>query len=295
MTITYKRWTGLGLTAALLAGCGDSEPTAAEISADERTSATTTEAPLNEETKSEAPVILGDGGEGEGGEGGEGSGGEGGEGGIDIDRAATDPVVYKSGLAIVEAHIIAARDAYALGKKNAAAEMFAHPVSEVLVDMEPVFEALDVQPFDQLLLEASEAAANGVSQAEMNEYADLILVQLLVAAKQAPASDKSQGEIEGHVAADQIERAVEQYRYAAEGDAYEPYLDGYGFYKTALAINERSDGAIAAENERAAAAIETTLALLAEAYPSAERPATLTADQSALLAASSRLKLLLGR
>ena len=36
--------------------------------------------------------------------------------------------------------------------------------------------------------------------------------------KQAPASDMSTGDIEARVAADQVERAVDQYRYAAEGD-----------------------------------------------------------------------------
>ena len=317
MTITYTRWTGLGLSALLVAGCGDSEPTAAEKNVN--TPETVVEGEAGEATEggeaaAPAPADTGEGGEGEGGEGeggeaalsgesgeaGEGEGGEageaeeGGEGGIDIAAATTDPVVYKSGLAIVEAHIIAARDAYALGKKDAAAEMFAHPVAEVLVDMEPVFEALDVSPFDNLLIEASEAAANGVSQAEMNEYADLILVQLLVAAKQTPASDMSAGDIESRVAADQIERAVDQYRYAAEGDAYEPYLDGYGFYKTAATIKGRSEAEIAADTPRSGEAIDDALGLLATAYPTAERPESLNADASALVAASSKLKLVLG-
>ena len=308
MTITYKRWTGLGLTALLVAGCGDTEPTAAEKTAEDQPTAVegeAGEAADGGEAKVAAVADAGEAGEGEGGEGEAGEGGEGGEGGeageageggeggIAIDQATTDPVVYKSGLAIVEAHIIAARDAYALGKTDAAAEMFAHPVAEVLVDMEPVFEALDVSPFDQLLLEASEAAANGVSQEEINEYADLILVQLLVAAKRAPASDMPAGTVEAAVAADQIERAVEQYRFAAADESYEPYLDGYGFYKTAAAIRGRSETEINADNARAGEAIDAALSLLAAAYPTAERPASLDADQGALLGASSQLKLAL--
>ncbi len=308
MTITYTRWTGLGLSALLVAGCGDSEPTAAEKNANAPETVVEGEAGEGVEAgEGAAPVTAdvgeggegeggegGEAGEGEGGEGGEGTGGEGGEGGIDISAATTDPVVYKSGLAIVEAHIIAARDAYALGKKDAAAEMFAHPVAEVLVDMEPVLDALEVTPFDALLIEASDAAGNGVSQDEINEYADLILAQLLVAAKQAPASDMSTGDIEARVAADQVERAVDQYRYAAEGTAYEPYLDGYGFYKTAAAIKSRSEAEIAADTPRSGDALDEALGLLATAYPTAERPESLNADAGALLAASSKLKLVLG-
>ena len=69
-----------------------------------------------------------------------GAGGEG-EGGVAVADAFTSPVIYNSALAIAAAHVYAARDAHAAGQHEAAAEMFAHPVSEVLLDMEPVFEA----------------------------------------------------------------------------------------------------------------------------------------------------------
>ncbi|MEL6687015.1 MAG: hypothetical protein AAFP97_05285 [Pseudomonadota bacterium] len=87
-------------------------------------------------------------------------GGEG-EGGVSIDQAVTDPIVFLSALAITEAHIIAARDAHAAGKKNAAAEMFAHRVSEVLADIEPIFQARGVDEFNDLLLNASSAIFEG--------------------------------------------------------------------------------------------------------------------------------------
>ncbi len=295
MTITYKRWTGLGLTAVLIAGCGDSEPTAAEKAADDQTVVAAEDTTVASDAAPPAvePVESGEAGEGEGGEAGEGSGGEGGEGGIDIDRAASDPVVFRAGLAVVEAHVIAARDAYAMGRKEAAAEMFAHPVAEVLVDMEAVLTAQGVQPFDPLLIEASEAALGDTSQEEIDSRSEKIITALEAAAQQAPESNRSEGAIEARVAADQIERAVEQYRYAAEGDAYEPYLDGYGFYKTAAAIQARSGDAIRADDALVADRIEGALALLATAYPTAERPDALDVDQSALLAASSQLKLTL--
>ena len=132
MEIKYKRWTGLGLGVALTAGglaaCGGTEtvdPPAAEEASD---------APA--ETSSPAAGVAGHGGEGEGGEG---------EGGVSIAAAAQDPVVYNAALAITEAHVIAARDAYAEGETAAAGEMFAHPVSEVLFDMQAVFEARGVE------------------------------------------------------------------------------------------------------------------------------------------------------
>ena len=117
---------GLALSGGLLTACEPVDKPVAEL-----------------QSTDTAPAELGESG-GEGGEAGEaGEAGEG-EGGVVVADAAEDPVVFIAALAVAEAHVIAARDAYALGEADSAAEMFAHPVSEVLLDMEPVFAARGV-------------------------------------------------------------------------------------------------------------------------------------------------------
>lgn len=78
--------------------------------------------------------------QGEGGEGGEG-GEAGGEFGIDLALAETDPVVYLSAIEVMRAHYLAGLAALENGERAAASEMFAHPVSEIYLDFEPVIEA----------------------------------------------------------------------------------------------------------------------------------------------------------
>jgi len=278
MEIKIKRWSQLGLGAALaggtLAACGG-EPA---------------EAPAPEpETVAEAPIApVSNVGEGEAGGEGEGEGGEG-EGGVSISAAATDPVVFNSALAIAEAHVIAARDAFAMGETDAAAEMFGHPVGEVLFDLQPVLEARGVEDFSQLFIDASAAIFDGEDEDQINAHADEIIAALRASAGKAPDNGSSEAAIASGVAADQIERAADMYRAAAESDRYEPYLDGYGFYKAAAAAFSAAETDIEAEDAAAAARIQEALDLLADAYPTAVRPEALDADQSALTVAASRV------
>ena len=65
-----------------------------------------------------------------------------------------------------------------------------------------------------------------------NVYGTLNLLEAMVAAG---------------VAADQIERAAGMYGEAVEGKIYGPYLDGYGFYKSAKAAFDGSAAAITTE------------------------------------------------
>jgi hypothetical protein len=289
MNSTLKIWTQLGLGTALagglLAACGG-------------------EAGGGEGAGSGAPggeaaVAAGEGGgEGEGGAGGEGAGGEAaggeGEGGVAVGDAATDPVAYGIALAVTEAHVVAARDAYVAGKKDAAAEMFAHPASEVLVEMDPVFAKLGVADFKPLLTVASTAAAEGKSPAEVGKAYDAIIAALRGAAKKAPANGASEAKTAAAVIADQIERAGAMYRLIAKDDRYEPYLDGYGFAKVAASAFATSGAAIKAENPSAHARITEALGTLKQAYPSATRPANLAIDQGAVSGASSKVMLALG-
>lgn len=289
MKIVQKSWTGLGLGAALagtalLGACGGTD----QGEGDEQARAARSE-PMAAMPEQAAMPPLSVGGEGEG-EGGEGEG-TGGEGGVNVTVAATDPVVFRSALAITAAHIIAARDAYAIGETRAAAEMFAHPVSEVLYDMQPVLAARGVQNFDQLLIDASTAAIDGAEVSEIRRQADAILARLDAAALRAPDSEMSAAEIAAGVTADQISRAVDLYRGALANDAYEPYLDGYGYYRTAERAYAAEAETIRAERPELAGAIDAALELLADAYPSVERPETLGGDEGALAVAVAEILL----
>lgn len=267
MKVELKTWAGLGLATALagagLSGC--------------------TEEPDAQGAAAEASQA------GELGEGGEG--GESGEGGVSVADAASDPVVYGSALAVAEAHAIAARDAFAIGKTEAAAEMFAHPVSEVLLEMDPVFADRGVEDFKPLFSQASSAIINGADKAGVAANYEAIIAALRSAADKAPENGSSSAAVAAGVAADQVDRAIAMYREANESDRYEPYLDGYGFYKAAEVAFSGSSSAIEAENTELHAHLTEALSLLAAAYPSAERPAELDANQGQLLAAGSKIAL----
>jgi hypothetical protein len=284
MNSTLKLWTQLGLGTALagglLAACGGEAGDKAGAG----------EAGI-------APDTAATAGEGEGGSGaGEGGAGESGEGegGVATADAAKDPIAYGIALAVTEAHVVAARDAYAAGKKQAAAEMFAHPVSEVLLDMDPAFNTLGVADFKPKLTAASQTALDGKSVAEVSQAYDAIIASLRGAAAKAPKSDASQSTVAAGVIADMIERASTMYRGLPKNDSYEPYLDGYGFAAVAASQFAASGAGIKAENPALHARISEALTLLKQAYPEATRPAKLPSDPGALSAASAKVMLATG-
>ncbi len=172
--------------------------------------------------------------------------------------------------------------------------MFAHPVSEVLLDMDPVFAKLGVADFKPLLTNASDAALAGKSTAEVNAAYDKIIAALRAAAQKAPQNGASPAKVQVGVIADMIERSSAMYRRLAKEDGYEPYLDGYGFSRAAASAFAASGGAIKAENSEAHARIADALALLAKAYPTAARPAKLPVEAGALSGASAKVMLAAG-
>lgn len=274
MSKSYRAWTGLGLGLAMistgLGACGKAEAPAAdapELAAEQSAAA------LPASSFQDAVDAVAAGGEG--------------EGGISLDQAATDPVIYGAALAVTEAHIIAARDAYALGETEAAAEMFAHPVSEVLIELEELFTERGVKLFDDLLLDASQAAMSGESPEQISTRTDAIIAALRAAATKAPESARSPVSIRAAVAADQADRAATMYRIAREAGTYEPYLDGYGFYKAGVALFQEREAEIASANPAGAVALNEAFAELAKAYPSAGRQSELNADLSALTVSAS--------
>ena len=279
MKSRLKRVTSLGLglviSGGILSACDSAE--------NPEPSLPVAEAPPQAETSDAMPGASASMGEmGEGGEG---------EGGVSIGDAYTSPVVFNTSLAIAAAHVIAARDAHAVGEVDASAEMFAHPVSEVLLDMEPVFLARGVAPFDGVFSEASNAVLDGESSQQIAARAGAILAMIEAAYAYAPDDGSTPADIAAGVAVDQIDRAADMYRIAQRADAYGPYLDGYGYLKTAEMAYADQAEAIRAADPQAAERIEAALALLADAYPSAAMPDALDADRAALSSASTQAML----
>lgn len=278
MATRLHRWTRLGLGLAV-AGVAGLASCSQERAATDAETAPTADTVVPESTMS---------GEGEAGETGEG------EGGVPIERAATDAVIYRAALAITEAHVIAARDAYAAGETIAAAEMFAHPVSEVLFDLEETFVARGVAPFDQMLTDAAFAASSGAAQGEIDARSTAIIAKLRDVARSAPPSRLREGEIAARVVADQIGRAADMHRLIQSSDSAEAYLDGYGFFRTAEDLFRLSRNEIVSAEPDAANRIVEALDLLRVAYPGPVRPADLPGDASAVAVADSSLRLALG-
>ncbi|MEM7730444.1 MAG: hypothetical protein AAF311_14440 [Pseudomonadota bacterium] len=279
MQSNTKLWSRLGLTTALSAGLIGAGCAAETETAMPETP--TADAPMSQMSGPEAPALAGEAGEG--------------EGGVSIAQASTDPVVFRSVLAITEAHLIAGRDAYAEGRTDAAGEMFAHPVSEVLAEMEPIFRDRGVDDFTDMLLDASDAAYSGVPSEDIAARVAAIIATLRKVEASAPDNGMSEGEIAARVVADQIDRAADMYGVAQGSDAYEPYLDGYGFYKAALAVRDDHMAAIVrATSERTQTTMQAALDLLDTAYPTASRPETLGSESGRLRAAASSLMLSLG-
>ena len=283
MATSYKSWAVLGLSTTLLGGIGlaacgnDQGSVSPEREASQPAEATPSSAGLADEIDVTSTPVRAEGGEG--------------EGGVNIAQAGEDPAVYLSALAVVEAHIRAGIDALDAGERKAAAEMFAHPVSEILFDLEPVLRQQGVAPFEQKLIDASHGVFGGESDDALRARASDIIATIRQAGEFAPKGQADDVTIKARVIADEIDRAIAQYMSARNSDAYEPYLDGYGFYKTAESLMIDNAEAIAADAPAFHQQAETVLSALSEAYPSARRPAALGADASHLAVLNAGLQL----
>lgn len=280
ITRRTRIWTSVGTAALLggLAGCSEPAPQ------DDTPVHTETPAPASQPA---APNFSEGEGEGEG----EGGGG-GGEFGIDPEAAASDPVVYNIALEVMCAHYLAGIDAFQAGDRTAGAEMFAHPISEIYIDFEPVLETLGAPLFGETLTAASVAPYAGESDAEIAAKVEAVIVAIDEAAAFAPAGGSSAGATHARVLADLFERAALQYRVVADGAGNAgAYLDGYGFAKAAerYAANHLAD--ISALNPNIGDGFQLAVNELARAYPQALLPESLPADPDMLLAAADQLKL----
>lgn len=225
-----------------------------------------------------------------------GEGGEGGEGGISAEQAATNPDAFLTALDLVAAHYLAGRGAYGAGHPQAAAEMFAHPISEVYAEMEPVFEARGVAPFRDFMERASELALARAPQAQVDAAVGAVLAALAAAEAKAPAPGATPA-VQARVIADFVDRGAMQNAAAARDlGELEPYLDGYGFLLAAQARAERALPALeAAGRQDVAERARSALRTLARAFPGPARPTgVLPVDAGAMLVEASRLKILTG-
>ncbi|MEO1475387.1 MAG: hypothetical protein AAFS13_03320 [Pseudomonadota bacterium] len=161
--------------------------------------------------------------------------------------------------------------------------------------MTDVFAGQGVEDFSDLLLAASLAAIEEKPAAEITSQSDFIVATLRNAAAQAPQNGTSGTQIAAGVVADQIDRAINMYREASSTEQYEPYLDGYGFFKTAEALYEESEADISQTYPELSREIASAIALLVDAYPSAVRPDELNVDQRQLTVAGSNIALALPR
>ncbi|MGK2740079.1 hypothetical protein ACSHT0_04235 [Tepidicaulis sp. LMO-SS28] len=265
------------------------ETTAPEASAPEAA----TEAPAE-------PYYAGSGGETGGESGGEsggeagGEGGEaGGEGGIDPQAAAKNPVVYSTALEVMRAHYIAGLAALEAGDKEAGAEMFAHPISEIYIDLEPVIAEQDGPEMSEKLNNAvglfySEEASNEDIKEAGNEILALLDQSLEVAPEQPGLSDAA---THAGVLADMIDRAAMQYAFAEGQDAEgEAWLDGYGLQRAASGYAEKNLAVVAEADQEAADRFSEALALLETAFAEYERPETFEPSPQDVLGASISAK-----
>lgn len=224
-----------------------------------------------------------------GGEAGEG--GEGGEAGINVEAAATDPVEYGIALQVIAAHYHAGLAAYEAGEREAGAQMFAHGLSEVYVEMQDVFARRGVAALGKTLEAAVEAASAAKPPREVRRRVQQVYAALKAAEKAAPESAMSAQAVRAHVTAEMIERAAAQFAAAQKDSGLEAYLDGLGF---AVAAKEQAAQVLPwlrKIDRRKAEALSKALALTAKAYPGIKRPASPKVGLPDLLAAASGARL----
>ena len=226
-------------------------------------------------------VPVGEGESGEG-EGDEGPGG--GEFGIKPSQAAENPVTFMTALEVMRAHYLAGLAAYEIDRRAVAAEMFTHPISEIYIDLEDVLIGLEAPLFGDQLATAAAAPFDGSSDDEIRAAAHAVMAAIDEAENHAPQSDHSAASIQAQVLTNMIVRAALQYEFAMASDVRNsPYLDGYGFFKSAETIATRHMDEIRNLDTGVADALSNAMTSLAIAYPTVLAPDELAIDADDLI------------
>lgn len=237
METKIKRWSGLGLSAAIigsatLAGCG-SEETSGE-------GGETTEQPVAEQPVAEQVVGTADHARGEAGESGETGEGEGGEGGHSMEALAVE-----NRLAFMTGHVQAGISLYRAGEASMAAPHLLHPVSET---HQAERAGLDSLGFDASIFEAVSAALDA------GKPASEIEPQLKAAEENLDAVASKAGGDPTQIIQYLMGVIVEEYTIAiTDGRVSDPgeYQDAWGFAqvakKRAAELPAAKRGAVIAE------------------------------------------------
>jgi len=276
---TTKIWVGLG--AFMIAGSGAAiAPTTADSAILEATSPVSLRQGL---LSSATNIILAQaqGGEGEGG----------GEGGVDVAAADKDPVQYNIALQVIAAHYYAGFAAYEAKETEAGAQMFAHGLGEVYVEMEDIFKRRGVTGLGQALQDAVDAAAANKPVAEVRKLYQAVLNQLKAAESKGPTSSQPAASVKAKVVVDMLNRAAAQYAASRDDKALEPYLDGLGF---AVAADKEAAAVLPAlrkADKKKADAVKTAIDMAKAAYPGIKRPAKAKVTPAQFLAATSAAQL----
>ena len=279
MKKTTKIWVGLG--AFMIAGSGAAiAPTTADSAILEATSPVSLRQGL---LSSATNIILAQaqGGEGEGG----------GEGGVDVAAADKDPLQYNIALQVIAAHYYAGFAAYEAKETEAGAQMFAHGLGEVYVEMEDIFKRRGVTGLGQALQDAVDAAAANKPVAEVRKLYQAVLNQLKAAESKGPTSSQPAASVKAKVVVDMLNRAAAQYAASRDDKALEPYLDGLGF---AVAADKEAAAVLPAlrkADKKKADAVKTAIDMAKAAYPGIKRPAKAKVTPAQFLAATSAAQL----
>ena len=137
--------------------------------------------------------------------------GEGGEAGIDVAAAANDPVEYGVALQVIAAHYYAGLAAYEAKEFEAGAQMFAHGLSEVYVEMEDILRQRGVTTLGKKLEAAVEGASAKLPPPQIRRRVRAVLDALAAAEKASPMSAGPVQVTRAQVVANLLNRAATQY------------------------------------------------------------------------------------
>jgi hypothetical protein len=213
--------------------------------------------------------------------------------GIDIAAADSDPVEYGAALQVIAAHCHAGLAAYEAKETEAGAQMFAHGLSEVYVEMEDILRRRGVTTLGKKLEAAVAAASSGSPAATVRRRVRAVLDALAAAGKAGPTSAAPALAVKADIVANLINRAAMQYGASLEDKNLEPYLDGLGFGLAAKREAAKILPRLRRLDKRKAAAISTALAITKDAFPGLPRPNEPKVPAGKFLAAASSAALAL--
>jgi hypothetical protein len=192
---------------------------------------------------------------------------------------------------VIAAHYYAGLAAYEGKELEAGAQMFAHGLSEIYVEMEDVFKRRGVSGLGKKLEAAVETASAKAPPAQVRRRVQEVLKSLAAAETAAPKSSMSGFAVKTKVVANLLDRAASQYSVSMNDKALEPYLDGLGFAVAARKEADKILPRLRRADKKQAETIGAALRLAELAYPGIQRPASGKVQAGQFLAAASAAKL----